>query len=70
VTSLAINGSHWPSLALTGRQLLLTATQVKVTLRSTVTRPVSLDVTVILGLKTKFLLLSDGCGFVDVGRPP
>jgi hypothetical protein len=43
------------------------ATQV--TLRPTVNRPVSPGVKPRLGPKTRFLLLSDSCGFVDVGRP-
>jgi hypothetical protein len=43
--------------------------KVKVTLRPTVTRPVSLGVKPHLGSKTMFLLLSDSCGFVEVGRP-
>jgi hypothetical protein len=51
------------SLALIGCQ------QVKVELRPTVSRPVSLGVKPYVGPKTRFLLLSDSCGFVDVGRP-
>jgi hypothetical protein len=38
-------------------------------LRPTVIRPVCLCVNPHLGSKTRLLLLSDGCGFVDVGRP-
>jgi hypothetical protein len=37
--------------------------------RPTVSRPVSLGVKPHLGTKSRFLLLSDCCGFVDVGRP-
>jgi hypothetical protein len=37
-------------------------------LRPTVSRPVCLVSRTHLGLTTKFLLLSDSCGFVDVGR--
>jgi hypothetical protein len=39
------------------------AVKVKVTIRPTVSRPVS------LGVKIRLLILSDSCGFVDVGRP-
>jgi hypothetical protein len=35
----------------------------------TVSQPVCLRVKPHLGTKTRFLLLSDSCGFVDVGRP-
>jgi hypothetical protein len=35
----------------------------------TVSRPVCLVVKPHLGPKTRFLLLSGSCGFVDVGRP-
>jgi hypothetical protein len=41
---------------------------VKVQLRRTVSRPVYVGVKPHLGPKTRFLLLSDSCGFVDVGR--
>jgi hypothetical protein len=37
-------------------------------LRPTVSRPVCLVVKPHLGPRTRFLLLSDSCGFVDVGR--
>jgi hypothetical protein len=37
-------------------------------LRPTVNRPVCIGVKPHLGPKTRFLLLSDSCGFVDVGR--
>jgi hypothetical protein len=47
----------------------LVPVEVKLTLRPTVNRPVSLGVKPHLGPKTRFLLLSDSCGFVDVGRP-
>jgi hypothetical protein len=52
-------------MAVTGHQLLLTTNQnqVKVTLR-----PMSLGVESPLGLKTRFLLLSDSCSFVGVSR--
>jgi hypothetical protein len=43
--------------------------RVRVTLRPTVSRPVSLGVKPRLGPKTRFLLLSDSCGFVDMGCP-
>jgi hypothetical protein len=43
--------------------------RVKVMLLPTVSRPVSLGVKPHLGPKTRFLLLSDSCGFVDVGHP-
>jgi hypothetical protein len=38
----------------------------KVTLRPTVNRPVSLGIKPLLGPKTRFLLLPDSCGFVEV----
>jgi hypothetical protein len=38
-------------------------------LRPTVSRPVSLSVKAHMGPKTRFLLLSDTCEFVEVGRP-
>jgi hypothetical protein len=38
-------------------------------LRSTVSRPVCLGVRPHLGPETRFLLLSNSCGFVDVGAP-
>jgi hypothetical protein len=38
-------------------------------LRPTVIRPVCLSAKPHLGPKTRFLLLWDSCGFVDVGRP-
>jgi hypothetical protein len=44
-------------------------TQVKVTLRPTVSRPVSPGVEPHMGPKTRFLLPSDICSFVDGGRP-
>jgi hypothetical protein len=37
-------------------------------LRPTVSRPVCLGIKNLFGLTTRFLLLSDSCGFVDVGR--
>jgi hypothetical protein len=43
--------------------------KVKVMLRPTVSRPVRLGVKPHLGPKIMFLLLSDSCGFGDVGRP-
>jgi hypothetical protein len=43
--------------------------KVKITLRPTSNRPVGLGVKPHVGFKTRFLLLSDCCGFVDVGRP-
>jgi hypothetical protein len=46
---------------------LLDACKVKIKLRPTVSRPVLVSSTH-LGPKTRFLLLSDSCGFVDVGR--
>jgi hypothetical protein len=42
--------------------------EVKVMLRPTASRPVCLGVKPHLRPKTRFLLLSDGCVFVDVGR--
>jgi hypothetical protein len=45
--------------ALTKRSLIL---------RPTVSRPVSLGIKHPSGLTTTFLLLSDSCGFVDMGR--
>jgi hypothetical protein len=36
----------------------------------TISRPVSHGVKPLMGPKTRFLLLSDSCGFLDVGRPP
>jgi hypothetical protein len=45
------------------------ATQVKVTLRLTVSQSVSLGVEPHLGLMTRYLLLFDSYGFVFVGRP-
>jgi hypothetical protein len=49
--------------------LLRTHVEVKVTLRPTVSQPVSLGVKSNLGPKARFLFLSDSCGFVDVWRP-
>jgi hypothetical protein len=43
--------------------------QVSVTLRPTVSWPISLEVKHHLEPKPRFLLLSHGCGFVDVERP-
>jgi hypothetical protein len=43
--------------------------KVKVILRQTVSRPVSLGVKALLGPKNTFLLLSDSSGFIEVGRP-
>jgi hypothetical protein len=43
--------------------------KVKVMLRPTVSRPVCLGVKPPLSLKTRFLLLSDISGFIDVGCP-
>jgi hypothetical protein len=48
--------------------LILLEVKVKVMLRPTVSRPVSLGVKPHLVPKTRFLLLSDSCGFVDVER--
>jgi hypothetical protein len=42
--------------------------KVKVKLRPTVSRPVCLGWSTHLNLTTKFLILSDSCVFVDVGR--
>jgi hypothetical protein len=42
--------------------------KVKVTLRPTVSRPI-LEQSTHLGLTTRSWLLSDSCGFVDLGRP-
>jgi hypothetical protein len=42
--------------------------KVKVMLRTTVSRPVCQVSSTHLGLTTRFLLLSDSCGFVDGGR--
>jgi xanthosine utilization system XapX-like protein len=47
----------------------LSQVKVRVALRPTVSRPVSLGVKPHLGPKIRFLLLSDSCSFVDVGRP-
>jgi hypothetical protein len=43
--------------------------ELEVTLWPTFSRPVNLGVKPHLGPKTRFLLLSDCCGFVNVGRP-
>jgi hypothetical protein len=43
--------------------------KVKVSIRPTVIQPISLGVEPHVGSKTRFLLLSDACSFVYVGRP-
>jgi hypothetical protein len=48
---------------------LVKTSQVKVSLRPTVSRSVSLGVKPHLGPKTRFLLLSDSYGFVNMGHP-
>jgi hypothetical protein len=48
--------------------LLTDIVRVKVILRPTVSRPVYLGVKPHLRPKTRILLLSDSCGFVDVGH--
>jgi hypothetical protein len=52
-----------------GAHMFRQRVKVKVMLRQTVSRPVFLGVKPHLGPKARFLLLSDSCGFVDVGRP-
>jgi hypothetical protein len=47
----------------------LAQVEVKVMLRPTISRPVYLGIKPHLGLKTRFSLRSDDCGFVDMGRP-
>jgi hypothetical protein len=42
---------------------------MNVMLRPTVSRPVCLDVKLHVGPETRFFLLSNRCGFVDVGVP-
>jgi hypothetical protein len=42
--------------------------RVRVILQPTVSRPVCLGISTHLGLKTRSLILSDGCRLVDVGR--
>jgi hypothetical protein len=49
--------------------LLLVKVKVKVTMRLTVSRSVSLGAEPHLGLMTRYLLLFDSYGLVVVGRP-
>jgi hypothetical protein len=51
------------------RQSIRLQSQIESLLRPTVSRSVSLGVNPQLGPKTRFLLLSHSCRFVDVGRP-
>jgi hypothetical protein len=41
---------------------------LSIMLRPTVSRPVCLEINILLGLTTRYLLLSDSCGFVELGR--
>jgi hypothetical protein len=43
--------------------------RLSLTLRPTVSRPVRLEIKHPSGVTTRSLLLSDSCGFVDLGRP-
>jgi hypothetical protein len=64
--------AHKPWLQLSSHSRLRLSNSkvnIKVMLRRTVIRPVCLGFKNHLGSKTRFLLLSDSCGFVDVGRP-
>jgi hypothetical protein len=76
------NNRHSSALVLTGLPVgyhLITGPQlstvnwllvkVKVTLRPTVSQPVSRGVKPHRGPKTRFMLLSESCGFIDVGHP-
>jgi hypothetical protein len=62
--------THYCRLALASdSELVCLKVKVQVTLWLTVSRPVYLGVKPHLGPKIIFSLLSDSCGFVDVGRP-
>jgi hypothetical protein len=67
---------HWQprtyssrSAALTNRRPKTGSIQVRVMLLPTVSRPVCHGVKPHLGSENTFLVLSDICGFIDVGRP-
>jgi hypothetical protein len=66
---LATHGYHSPSQASTRLRIRTHLTKVKVMLQLMVSLPVSLGVKPHLGPKTRFLLLSDNYGFVDVRHP-
>jgi hypothetical protein len=59
---------NWCCIFTLFNSLKTESVKVSVTLRQKARRPVILDVKPYLGLKTRFLLLSDSCHFVDVGH--
>jgi hypothetical protein len=67
---MAANRWHvWPPLTTTCLPTDSSSkVKVKVILWLTVSRPVYFGVKLHLGPKSRYLLLSDSCGFVDVGR--
>jgi hypothetical protein len=63
---LAAVSHKFPTLLTSASGLCQGKIKVKVRLRPTASQPMS---SIYLGPKTKFLLLSDSCRFVDAGRP-
>jgi hypothetical protein len=66
LTAVAMNNSIFCDTITANSSLYPLLSQVKVTLRLTVSLSVCLGVKPLLGPKTRFLLLSEICGFVNV----